>query len=108
MENVEDRVLGQLRAFSEARNWSQFHTPAHLASGIAIETGELLECFQWGKEDLNEARLELADVLTYAYLLADKLGESPASLIAEKLEISEQKYPGEKSYGRSDKYDQLH
>ena len=52
-------------------------------------------------------RLELADVLTYAYLLADKLGEEPEALILEKLAITAEKYPVSQSRGRSDKYDKL-
>ncbi|GAA1485272.1 MazG-like family protein [Brachybacterium fresconis] len=36
--------------------------------------GELLECFQWdAASDRDEVADELADVLTYALLLADRL-----------------------------------
>lgn len=101
-------VIEELREFSKERNWAQFHTPENLAKSISIEAAELLECFQWSSEtDLAEVRLELADVLTYGYLLADRLGESPNNLIREKLEITRKKYPVEKSFGVSTKYDKL-
>ena len=40
-----------LRDFNEARDWEKFHTPENLAKSVAIEAGELLECFS------GEARL---------------------------------------------------
>ena len=97
-----------LRRFMAEREWNQFHSAENLAKSISIESAELLECFQWGQDpDLESVRLELADVLTYAYLLADSLGEQPESLILEKLTITGEKYPVEDSRGRSDKYDKL-
>jgi NTP pyrophosphatase (non-canonical NTP hydrolase) len=101
-------VLARLRAFVEARDWSQFHSAENLAKSISIEAAELLECFQWsGEADSARVREELADVLTYAYLLADKFGADPNSLILEKLEQTEAKYPVDKARGNSAKYDQL-
>lgn len=84
-----------LRQFRDVRNWKQFHTPGALAKSIAIEAGELLECFQWPGQDFStdEALLELADVLTYAYFLADRLGVNPDELILRKLAHTAEKYP---------------
>lgn len=101
-------LLDTLRSFMAARDWQQFHTPENLVKSIAIEAGELLECFQWGPDaDRDEVADELADVLTYALLLADRLGMDPEQIIREKLERTEQKYPVEKAKGRSTKYDRL-
>lgn len=101
-------VLAQLRAFVNARDWSQFHTPENLAKSISIEAAELLEAFQWSSQgELERVKEELADVLTYAYLLADKLGLDPETIIADKLKITETKYPVDKARGSSAKYDQL-
>lgn len=47
MQNEVDRAL---REFVADRDWEQFHTPENLAKSIAIEAGELLECFQWTSE----------------------------------------------------------
>lgn len=97
-----------LRDFVSARDWSQFHTVPNLSKSISIEAAELLECFQWSDDyELEAVKDELGDVLTYCFLLADKLGINPEDLIKQKLEKTIEKYPVEKSKGRSDKYDRL-
>ena len=101
-------ALEQLREFVAEREWAQFHTPENLAKGVSIEAAELLECFQWSAEaDIDDVRDELADVLTYCLLLADKYGLDPEAIILEKLESTKAKYPVEKSRGKSAKYDEL-
>ena len=106
-----ERLIQELRAFVAERDWSQFHTLSNLAKSIAIEAAELLECFQWSDEvtqdDLESIKDELADVLTYCFLLADKLKLDPESLILDKLEKTKAKYPVDKSHGKSVKYDRL-
>lgn len=102
------QVRSALQTFVEERDWAQFHSPANLAKSISIEAGELLECFQWSDEAIDErVRAELADVLTYCFLLADRLGADPYTLILDKLTVTRDKYPVEKSYGQSTKYDRL-
>ena len=104
----DQELLNELRQFVHERDWAQFHTPSTLARSVSIEAAELLELYQWSDEAEPEAiGHELADVLTYCLLLADKLGLDPVKIIREKLEITKVKYPVEKSRGRSDKYDQL-
>ncbi|MGO3147811.1 MAG: nucleotide pyrophosphohydrolase [Leucobacter sp.] len=103
-----DEVHAAIRAFMDERDWGQFHSPENLAKSISIEAAELLECFQWSSHaDPKRVREELADVLTYCFLLADKLELDPHEIVREKLEITRAKYPVEKSRGRSTKYDQL-
>ena len=103
----EESVRDTLRQFMAERDWQQFHTPENLAKSISIEAAELLECFQWGESDLESARAELADVLTYCMLLADRLGLDPDTIVLDKLEKTREKYPVDKARGRSVKYDQL-
>lgn len=101
-------VLTALRAFVAERDWSQFHTPDNLAKSISIESAELLECFQWNPDyDSDEVKAELADILTYCMLLADRLGLNSDEIVLEKLAKTREKYPVEKSRGRSAKYDEL-
>lgn len=100
-------VRETLREFVAERNWEQFHTPENLAKSISIEAAELLECFQWNDGDLASAKEELADVLTYCLLLADRLDVDPDEIVMEKLTKTREKYPVEKSRGRSEKYDRL-
>lgn len=105
---MSEGVDAELRAFVAARDWEQFHTPENLAKSIAIEAGELLECFQWSS-DVDRARVieELADVLTYCHLLAQNLGVDPSAIVLEKLEKTREKYPVEKAQGRSTKHERL-
>lgn len=102
-------MLEDLLKFAEQRNWGQFHTPSNLAKSISIEAAELLECFQWSEtpEEFDAVKFELADVLTYAYFLAAKLDLDPDEIVREKLAITDHKYPVDKSYGESTKYDRL-
>ena len=105
---ASSNVQGILRAFVAERDWSQFHSPENLAKSIAIEAGELLECFQWTPvPDQSRVRDELADVLTYCLLLADRLGVDPDQIVLEKLSTTREKYPVDKARGRSEKYDAL-
>ena len=102
------KIIEELRAFVAERDWAQFHTEANLAKGVSIEAAELLENYQWSDDaDLQSVKDELGDVLTYCFLLADKLGEDPEDLIRQKLKKTIEKYPVEKSKGRSTKHDKL-
>lgn len=104
---IED-TTDALRQFVAARDWQQFHTPENLAKSVSIEAAELLECFQWQATPNNQAvASELADVLTYCLLLADRLALDPLEIVANKLEETKAKYPVEKARGSSVKYDQL-
>jgi dCTP diphosphatase len=97
-----------IRAFVAERDWEQFHTPKNLAMSVAIEAGELMECFQWEPEagthssaDVAQAADELADVLIYCLAMADSLGiDDLAAVVLDKLERSGRKYPSEAFRGR--------
>jgi NTP pyrophosphatase (non-canonical NTP hydrolase) len=101
-------LLEQLRAFVTEREWQQFHTSENLAKSISIEAAELLELYQWDS-NADEARLkeELADVLTYCLLLADRHNFDVSEIVLQKLEQTKAKYPVEKAKGKSVKYDRL-
>ncbi|MGV8896208.1 MAG: nucleotide pyrophosphohydrolase [Rhodoglobus sp.] len=98
----------ELAAFVAERDWAQFHSPENLAKSISIESAELLECFQWSA-DADNARVteELADVLTYCLLLAERLGIDPDQIVLDKLEQTRMKYPVDKFRGVSTKHDAL-
>lgn len=105
---ASEEVLQEVREFVAERDWSQFHTPASLARSIVIESAELLEHFQWN-EDFDRAEVldELADVATYALLLADALDADLDEIVQAKLAKTRAKYPVAKARGRSAKYDRL-
>ena len=94
--------------FTKERDWDQFHSPENLAKSISIEAGELLECFQWNNEyNLEEVKEELADVINYCILMANKLGFDAKQIVLEKMEKTAKKYPVEKAKGVSTKYNKL-
>ena len=105
---VGESTRNEIAAFIAERDWAQFHNPETLAKSIVIEAGELLECFQWSSEaDSARVRDELADVLTYCLLLADKIGVDPDQIVLDKLAVTREKYPIDKARGSSAKYDLL-
>ena len=105
---VSRELIQKLREFVAERDWQQFHSTENLAKSISIEAAELLEAFQWSSNaDPERVREELADVLTYCILLADKYGFDLDEIVLQKLQETKGKYPVEKSFGKSDKYDQL-
>lgn len=111
-----ERLRDRLRAFAEARDWKQFHTPKNLAIALSVEAGELLEHFQWISGDdsltlpadkLGEIEDEMADVLLYLVRLADTLNVDLVRAADEKIDTNATKYPVEKSRGSSKKYTEL-
>lgn len=109
MPDIEE-VLEKIRSFRDARDWQQFHNSKDLAVALSIEAAELLELFLWkGNEDANPERLkeELADVLMYAFLLADKHGLDICGIIEDKIRLNDTKYPVDKAKGNAKKYDEL-
>lgn len=103
-----EELTKKIRKFAEDRDWLQFNTPENLAKSIAIEAGELLECFQWNNNyDKDELKYEIADVMNYCILLCSQIGVDPKQIILEKMDISTKKYPVEKAKGVSTKYNKL-
>ena len=102
-EDVIQELMNEIRAFAQARDWEQFHTPKNLAMAVAGEAGELVAEFQWltpdesSKEELTlEKRkaieLEVADVQIYLLRLADVLGIDVAAAVREKIVINKLRF----------------
>ena len=106
---MNEETLKRIRDFTADRDWDQFHTPANLAKSIAIEAGELLECFQWDEENFDKQHVaeELADVLVYCRNLLDNLGLDEDEIINSKMAQNEAKYPVSKARGSNKKYTDL-
>lgn len=111
---LKARVL----AFARERDWEQFHAPKNLSMALAAEAGELMEHFLWATPAQSQAIVrdaekrrkiedELADVVIYALEFANITGIDVAAAIERKMAANAQKYPVEKSRGRSDKYTEL-
>ncbi|MBK8953137.1 MAG: dUTP diphosphatase, partial [Chitinophagaceae bacterium] len=76
---------------------------------INVESGELLELFLW--KEANEAnkekvKEELADILAFAFLLADKYGFDIIEIVLEKIKKNAEKYPIAKAKGTAKKYNE--
>ena len=70
--------------FRDERDWSQFHTPRHLAAALAIEAAELQEILLWKSDEeaqtllgegpgAKRVRHEIADILIYMRWRVDVL-----------------------------------
>lgn len=99
-----------LLQFRNERDWEQFHNAKDLALAINVEAGELLELFLWkNAEEANREKVkeELADILAYSFLLADKYGFDIKEIVMDKIKINGEKYPVDKSKGSAKKYNEL-
>ncbi|MDA9346998.1 nucleotide pyrophosphohydrolase [bacterium] len=108
-----NEVIRQLKEFRDARDWNQFHDSKNLATAISIEAAELNELYLWKsiKEseevDVEKVKEELADILSFSFLLAEKHGLDPFEIVAEKIKVNAEKYPVDKAKGTSTKYTDL-
>lgn len=107
------KVIEELLQFRNDRDWEQFHDSKNLALAISIEAAELNELFLWKKDDevenVNHDKLkeELADVLSFTFLLAEKHNLNIFDIVSEKIKKNALKYPVEKAKGTAKKYDEL-
>jgi dCTP diphosphatase len=62
-------------------------TAKNLAISLILEASEVLECFQWADEPLNNVvDSELADVLIYVAHIANALGIDLEKAVTEKIQ----------------------
>ena len=115
MSESLNQIKYQLRKFAADRDWDQFHAPKNLAMALIVEAAELVEHFQWLKEEesaslpadkLAEVEQELADIQIYLIRLADKLNVDLMQAVASKMELNAKKYPADKTRGSSKKYNE--
>ena len=109
MNDIKE-ITEALIKFRNEREWEQFHNPKDLAIALNIEAGELLENFLWKSHkeaDKQKVKDELADVLAYSLLLAEKYGFDVKGILLEKIKKNGEKYPIEKAKGNAKKYNEL-
>lgn len=108
-----NKIIEQLIRFRDERDWQQFHDSKNLALALMLEAAELNEIFLWKKdsesEKVNRDKLkeELADVLTYAFMLAEKHDLDVFDIVLEKIKKNGEKYPVDKAKGTAKKYNEL-
>lgn len=111
-----DKIMEEIRAFCEDRDWRQFHNPKDLASALSIEASELQEIYLWknpaevddvSQKKRDQIEQEIADIAIYLMDLVDVLDIDLEKVIQEKLEQNRKKYPVEDAKGKNLKYDEL-
>jgi NTP pyrophosphatase (non-canonical NTP hydrolase) len=111
--NNFNEITKSIKAFCEERDWSKFHDPKNLALSLNLESMEVLELFQWTKDNeinpdkLDELPDELADVLYWLIMLSNHYEIDLIESLKKKMEKNREKYPVEKAKGKSDKYTEL-
>ena len=111
--NDLDELRARINNFADERDWNQFHSPKNLSMALIVETGELVEQFQWLKEsesyDLSKEKLaaveeEIADIFVYLIRIAHQLDIDLVVAAKKKIELNESKYPAEIVRGSAKKY----
>ena len=110
MSNEIKELTREIDAFTQERDWNQFHNPKDLAVALSIEASELLEAFLWKHPEeakTEKVKEELSDVFNYALLIASKYGFDVAAIVREKLARNAEKYPVDKAKGTAKKYNEF-
>jgi NTP pyrophosphatase (non-canonical NTP hydrolase) len=107
-----ESLINKVVEFRDERDWKQFHNIKDLVISLTLESSELLENFQWKssetalKENMDNIKDELADVLIYAMLIAHDLDIDIEDTVLNKLKKNQEKYPVDKFKGSAKKYTQ--
>lgn len=110
---ISKETVNKVLKFRDDRDWKQFHDPKDLAISISLKASELLEIFQWSRDDvycldkIDKIKEELADVVNYCILMADACNLDLDKIITDKIKLNAAKYPVDKAKGTSTKYNEL-
>ena len=110
---ISKETVNEVLKFRDDRDWKQFHDPKDLAISISLEASELLEIFQWSRDDvycldkIDKIKEELADVVNYCILMADACNLDLDKIITDRIKLNAAKYPADKAKGTSTKYNEL-
>lgn len=104
-----DDLINKINKFRDDRDWRQFHNAKDLALSVSLEASELLENFQWKtseeaiKDNIENIKDEIADVMIYSLMLADDLELDVEEIIMNKIKKNGEKYTVEESKGKNKK-----
>ena len=96
-----DELTQRLHRIRDQNDWKQFHSPKILAMAASVEMAELVEIFQWLREDqsrelpaekLAHAGQEVGDIVLYLLLLCSELGLNMEDVVRSKLADSERRF----------------
>ncbi len=109
-------IRAALRAFNDARDWSQYHCPRNLAMALSVEASELLELYLWSSDEGPQPPVasrqpkvaeEAADVAICLLNLCERAGIDLAAAVEAKLASNAARYPVDQARGRLERSDEL-
>ena len=105
-----DKIQNEIKTFVEERDWEQFHSPKNLSMALSVEASELVEIFQWQKQDeysenkekvVGAVKDEVADIFYYVVRMCQKMDINLEEAFFKKMEKNRQKHPINKVKGKS-------
>ena len=102
MSDSLQELSAHLAEFARRRDWEGYHSPKNLSMALIAEAAELVEHFQWlteeqskqlSAEQLEEVRMELADIQIYLLRIAERLGIDLVQAAWDKTRINEGRFP---------------
>lgn len=119
MKNLDlQKLNAEIEKIVHDRDWDQFHSIKNLSMALNVESSELLEIFQWMKEDdsnkiqtnpklMSKVEDEVADIFVYLLRIVSKTNMDLETVVLNKLKKNAEKYPVDKSRGNSKKYNEF-
>ena len=119
MNDAETTILQvktALKAFNNAREWSQYHNPRNLAMALSVEANELLSLFLWSSDTgpqppvasrQQSVHEEAADVMICLLNFCNSMNIDLAQAVYQKMQKNNEKYPVNKSRGKLEKHNEL-
>ena len=105
-----DKIKNEIKTFVDERDWEQFHSPKNLSMALSVEASELVEIFQWQKQDEyseNEEKVvsavkdEVADIFYYVVRMCQKMDINLEEAFFKKMEKNRLKHPINEVKGKS-------
>jgi len=105
-----DKIQNEIKTFVDERDWEQFHSPKNLSMALSVEAAELVEIFQWQKQEeykeneekvVNAVKDEVADIFYYVVRMCQKMNINLEEAFSEKMKKNRQKHPVDRVKGKS-------
>jgi len=118
MKNIDlQKLNADIESFVNERDWDQFHSIKNLSMALSVESSELVEIFQWMKEEdsnqikhdpktMQKIEDEVADIFVYLMRIVSKTDIDLEKVVRAKMKKNAEKYPADKVKGNSKKYNE--
>ncbi len=93
-----DELTQRLHRIRDQNDWKPFHSPKNLAMAASVEMAELVEIFQWLRDDQSNWNMQArkwATLFLYLLLLCSELGLDMETVVRSKLADSERRFARE-------------